>query len=67
MVEELEQRLTALSAMLSAERRQLKERRKDIDDLEKEVRDVCLGLPSCPKYLTGLRNIGVAFDKDVPL
>lgn len=44
MVEELEQRLTALSALLSAERRLLKERRKDIDDLEKEVKVVDLRL-----------------------
>lgn len=40
MVEELEQRLTALSALLSSEGRLLKERQKDIDNLEKEVKDV---------------------------
>lgn len=37
-VEEVKQRLAALSALLSAERRLLKERRRDIDTLEKEVR-----------------------------
>lgn len=39
-VEGVKQRLAALSALLSAERRLLKERRKDIDALEREVRGV---------------------------
>lgn len=39
-VEEVKQRLEALSTLLSAERRLLKERQKDIDKLEKEVRGV---------------------------
>lgn len=34
----MKQRLAALSALLSAERRLLKERQRDIDTLEKEVR-----------------------------
>lgn len=41
-VEEVKQRLAALSALLSAERRLLKQRRRDIDALEKEVRGVYL-------------------------
>lgn len=53
MVEELEQRLTALSALLSAERRLLKERRKDIDNLEKEVRDVYHSLLLVPISFLG--------------
>lgn len=39
-VEDVKRRLAALAALLSAERRLLKDRRRDIDTLETEVRGV---------------------------